>query len=219
MNYGSNVFNQLMPIFEASVCTHYKDDFLVHDKRTLEGTAVPGLRYLLLIRPYGSQLVTVGVKNTASFVTACLKEIDPARQEIHLVTVTEDGCTVRRVTPEETMKLAVLKPMLDVKAVPGPARSMPVLYRFEKGGKFIATASVFARHDRQVNRSLVDVSASVPQEHDRLTKIHVALLIEDCATKVAGTLFWDFGLNLVNEMPCDVWRRGVTELHDVTQPA
>lgn len=219
MNYGIKVFNQLLPVFQASVCTHYKDDFLVHDKRTLEGTAVPGLRYLFFIRPYGSQLVTVGVKNTASFITACLKEIDPARQEIHLVTVTEQGCTVRRVTSDEAMKLARLKPMLEIKAMQGSERSMPVLYRFEKGGKLIATASILARHDRQANRSLVDVGASVPQEHDRLTKMHVALLIEDCATKEAGTLFWNFGQFLVNDMPSDVWRQRVTESQDLAQPA
>lgn len=57
MKYGTRVFERLLPIFEASVCEHYKTDFLVHDRHMLEGTATPGMRYLLLIRPTGTSLL------------------------------------------------------------------------------------------------------------------------------------------------------------------
>lgn len=87
MKYGTGVFEQLLPIFEASVCEHYKNDFLVHDRRMLEGTATPGDALPAADPSTGTNLVTVGVKDERDYLAACMRQVEPDKQEIHYVEV------------------------------------------------------------------------------------------------------------------------------------
>lgn len=211
MRYGTRVFEQLLPIFEASVCEHYKTDFLVHDRHMLEGTATPGMRYLLLIRPTGTNLLTVGVRDEREYLATCLRQVEPAKQEIHYVEVREEGCRVTKIGQERAVHLAGERPMLTMKGSKDPFGVTPAMYQFWLADDLVGTASVQARYDRATNRTLVNIGASVSERHHRLARMHMMLLVEDAATKEAGTLFWCFGNRLVNEMPYEVWSKRLTE--------
>ncbi len=211
MKYGTSVFEQLLPIFEASVCEHYKNDFLVHDRRMLEGTATPGMRYLLLIRPTGTNLVTVGVKDERDYLAACMRQVEPDKQEIHYVEVREYGSRVTRIGREKALHLACDKPMLTMKAARDPFGVTPAMYQFWLADDLVGTASVQARYERATNRTLVHIGASVSERHHRLARMHMMLLVEEAATKEAGSLFWTFGNHFVNDMPYEVWVKRLTE--------
>ncbi len=211
MKYGTQVFEQLMPIFEASVCEAYKTDFLVHDRHMLESTATPGMRYLLLIRPAGTNLLTVGVRDEREYLATCLRQVEPEKQEIHYVEVREYGSKSTRIGRDRAMHLANEKPMLTMKGAKDPFGVTPAMYQFWLGDDLVGTASVQARYERATNRTLVHIGASVSERHHRLARMHMMLLIEDAATKEAGSLFWSFGNRLVNDMPYEVWAKRLTE--------
>lgn len=54
------------------------------------------------------------------------------------------------------------------------------------------------------------IGASVSERHHRLARMHMMLLVEEAATKEAGSLFWTFGNHLVNDMPYEVWVKRLT---------
>jgi len=168
MKYGTQVFEQLMPIFEASVCEAYKTDFLVHDRHMLESTATPGMRYLLMIRPTGTNLLTVGVRDEREYLATCLRQVEPEKQEIHYVEVREYGSKSTRIGRDRAMHLANEKPMLTMKGAKDPFGVTPAMYQFWLGEDLVGTASVQARYERATNRTLVHIGASVSERHHRL---------------------------------------------------
>jgi hypothetical protein len=211
MKYGTKVFGQLLPILQSSVGEHHKNDSLVRYKRMLEDTATPGMRYLLVIGPTGTNLVTVGVKVELDGLATCMRQVEPEQQEIYYVEVREGGQSSTRIARERAIHLANEKPMLTMKGSKDPFGVTPAMYKFWMADDLAGTASVHARYDRTTNRTLVHVGASVAERHPRLARMHMMLLVEDAAAGEAGSLIWSFGNRLVNDLPYEVWSKRLTE--------
>lgn len=208
--YGARVFEQLQPLFEHSCCAHYRSDFLEHDRRSLELSAVPGMAYLWFVRSHGTHLVPIGIKNNGPIVKAILQQGNGGKEQIYHVSVSATGGTAKPVDVDEALSLAATRPMLAMSGRRDPFGSTPTLYVFSRGSSQIASATVGARYDRERNATLVNVAASIPDHLDRLVRMHVMLLIEDAATAEAGSLFWSFGQRTVNEMPFVHWHEALT---------
>lgn len=205
MSYGKMLFDRVLPVFETSVCTHYRDDFLVIDKACFANTAVPGAQYLLHIRELGTSLVVLGAFDQTEYLNAVLRQSDPKNCELYLLKVHEADCSIKEIKPQEALLLAGARPKIEVRSARDPANVCPTLYQFYKNDQIVGTASVSARYDRETNRTKVHVGASIPATSDRLTQMHVSLLIERAATKEAGSLFWSYGHYTVNEAPFEDW--------------
>jgi hypothetical protein len=218
MSYGKRVFDFVRPTFESSICTSYRDDFLVVDKLTFERTAVPGASYLLHIRELGTTLVVLGAFNQTEYLNAALRSADPKKCELYLVKVHEETCSIKEVTAQEALLLASVKPRIDVRSAVDPFHVAPTLYHFHKNDVLVGSASISVSYCRTANRTLAQVKASVNAAMDRLTQMHVALLIEQSCNREAGTLFWSYGEQyLVNEKPFQDWCSALTACPDQVQ--
>jgi len=210
MSYGKRVFDFVRPTFESSICTHYRDDFLVIDKGTFKMTAVPGSSYIFHIRDMGTRLVVLGAFDQTEYLKAVLREADPTKCELYLVKVHDQTCSMKDIRAQEALLLAGAKPKIKVRSAADPFRRSPTLYHFYLNDVLVGSASISVGYCRTTNRTLAQVTASVSASSDRLTQMHVALLIEQSCNKEAGTLFWTFGDYLINETPFDVWCKALT---------
>ncbi len=210
MSYGKLVFDFVRPTFDTSPCTHYKDDFLVIDKATFEKTAVPGATYLLHIRELGTSLVVLGAFDQTEYLNAVLRQADPKTCELYLVTVREASCSIKEVSAQEAILLAGARPKIEVRYAKDPFNVSPTLYQFFRNDVLVGSASISVRYCRSENRMQAHVGASISSTADRLTQMHVSLLIERACTKEAGTLFWSYGHYLVNEIPFETWVEKLT---------
>lgn len=205
MSYGKMLFDRALPVFETSVCTQYRNDFLEIDKATFTKTAVPGAQYLLHIRELGTSLVYLGAFDQTEYLSTVLKLSDPTKCELYLLKVHEADCSIKKIKPPEALLLAGARPKIEVRSAHNPAKVCPTLYQFYKNNEAVGTAFVSARYDRQTNRTKVHVGASITATSDRLTQMHISLLIERAATREAGSLFWSYGHYTVNEASFEDW--------------
>jgi hypothetical protein len=210
MSYGKLVFDFVRPTFETSPCTHNRNDFVVVDQQTFKNTAVPGATYILHIRELGTSLVVLGAFDQSEYMSAVLRQADPKTCEIYLVTVRESSCAIKEVSAQEAILLAGARPKIEVRYAKDPFNVAPTLYQFFRNDELVGSATISVRYDRGTNRTQAHVGASIPSTSDRLTQMHVSLLIERACTKEAGSLFWGFGHYTVNEMPFEDWVEKLT---------
>lgn len=205
MSYGKMVFDFLLPTFQTSCCTHYKSDFLEVDRQIFERTAVPGISYLLHIRPNGTHLFVIGVKNDANLLQTILRDTDPANCEMYHVEVRAQKCVVKEISPQQGIILLGGRPSIETRRAPDPLGRTPTLYSYYKGDQCVGSASIRIAYDRESNRTYAHVAASIPSTSDRATQVLVTELIRESCTKEVQSFFYSTGDYLVNEMPFSEW--------------
>lgn len=218
MSYGKLVYDFLLPIFNMSVCQHYKSDFHDVDRIVFEETAVPGATYLFHVRELGTSLILLGVRKETELLQTVLQSAHPDNCELYLVTVNFDSCTIKEISAQQALLLAGARPKIEVHAARDPFGKSPTVYQFNRGDTIVGSASISPAYQPGTANLRIDVSASIPSSTDRLTQMHVSQLIHHACTKETQTLFWRYGEHLINEMPAVLWCKQLTARSLSTTP-
>jgi len=219
MNYGQLLFQAMEPIFQNSICTNWKDDFLVHDCRVLERVAVPGIQFIWVIKECGTHLIPLEFdsEEATDRTLGALGHPEDPRQVFH-VSLAYTQAKIKPVTREQALAMAKAKAPLTLRIMHpsyGRDETSVVIMR---GEETVASASVSITCPPMSANKQANVRATVPDILSPLNRMHCKLLLELAVNRITSTLFWTFDQFEVNSRPVGEWLSSITRVPDA-QPS
>lgn len=212
--YGDLVFQILEPIFAKSICEAWQTDFLEHDKRMLQNTAIPGMQYLWAVRKLGTHLVPLGVGQEAASLSAALAF--DQQYELHLLRVTPTGCEVRRISKTDALSLQARAAAFSARRTSNLHGDHQVTWRV--GTTQMASATVTEVRERGNANTQIRADLTLEPGLDPLSAMRVRLNLEAVVTQAVCSLFWTFQELRVNGVDVLEWTQKATRAPD-TAPA
>jgi hypothetical protein len=202
--YGALVYSAMAAIFPTTPCTHYKDDFHVHDRNQLESITVPGMEYIWAVRETGTYLVPLGIGEMA------IGSIDSGHRQYYWVQATNEAPKIQPIDRE--IALAKLKAPVRISShfcVRNGGESSISLY---KGQNMTGSAQVSCRHDAKSNKLLVTVKANINHKLTNLDQMLTYLAMEKAVNTVVGSLFWVYESCTINKQERQDWMDALTAI-------
>lgn len=207
-SYGSLVYSDLEPLFANSLCEAWHDDFLKHDKRMFQTTAIPGMQYIWAVRQHGTHLVPLGIGQEATALSAALAF--DQRYEIRQVTVTKSGCLTRALSKSEALSRIAAPVAWSVRRTANLHGGHNVVW--SSGSTELARASFQEIFDRQRSTCRIQADLSLEPGLDSLTAMRIRLNLEVVITQAVSTLFWSFEALRIDGLDVLVWTQRVTRV-------
>lgn len=215
MNYGQLLFQAMEPIFQNSICTNWKDDFLVHDRTYLERVAVPGIQFIWVIKECGTHLIPLefDTQESTERTLGALGHPDDPREVYH-VTLVNTQAKIKPTTREQAIAMARAKAPLTLRIMHpsyGRDETSVVVMR---GEETVASAAISITCPPMSANKLANVRANVPDILSPLNRMYCKLLFELAVNRITSTLFWTFDQFEVNSRPVDEWLSSLTRVPD-----
>jgi hypothetical protein len=218
--YADLAFERMSPIFEASVCEAYKDDFYRHDLEILKSTAVPGSEYIWSINPCGTHLLMPGSRQVFSCVEQMLRDYNPQRRELYHVRVHLSSVSVTGINDERARFLASSSWNIETRRDKDFSGRRPTMYAWFRDGHPLGSATVAMRYVKEDNQGwTANVAASIPRYLSQHTQMVLSRLAMEAVVSECGTLFSRIESFDVNEAPFDDWFAPFTKISAVPAPS
>lgn len=212
--YGDQVYQDLLPLFEKSHCTHYKSDFHEIDRKVLARDVVPGTEYVWAVRECGTHLMAAGLPRDDEELEA-LKNVGKVLY-YHVRCIAAGRTTIRELANRDAAASVFRSPRVMLPIATGQYVTVNGISHTcyairDVRSVHIAQVDIATQFLRDTNRQVVDLRFSIAPGLAADMQFLCIRAASRAASRQAGTLFWSHRHFFIND------RDGVDHLAELVQ--